>query len=155
MENTHDLTYGKSFFNSEELSYWAKLYLKYIPDDVKIILSRGSSGCSIASAILTISPERKFEHINVPKKGEDRHLGRSPYISNSLYKRCVIVDDFIGTGSTLFNIIKYAKEYKLMIKKIIVNHTDNDLSVLIGYNQYKKLYENNIVFISYPTKTGD
>ncbi len=119
------MEYRKSFFRSDNLQKYAKEYLKVLPKDVTCLVSRGSSGCSIASAMLVLS-ERRLKHWYIRKERERAHEGWDAGFRN---KRDIfaIVDDFINSGQTVEKIINYIKkEYGIKnIRCIIVAYNDD------------------------------
>lgn len=137
--------YNLSFYRADELLYWAHIYLEQIPKNVKLILSKGSSGCSIASAIMLVGVERDLRNIYIANKKEKSHRddysdfnsayyglllkGTNPLGNN--YKNCVIVDDFMDTGDTIINLVEEAEDNNLNVKRIIVYS--------ISYRAMKKL----------------
>jgi orotate phosphoribosyltransferase len=89
--------YAKTFFNSKELKWWANKYLEKLPPDVKGLVSRGSSGCAIASAMCVLS-ERPLTNLVIRKPNERAH----GEIAGTLPSEPVaIVDDFISDGITM------------------------------------------------------
>jgi orotate phosphoribosyltransferase-like protein len=106
------MEYAKSFYNTNELKTYAEKYLKKLPKDVTCLLSIGSSGCSIASAMLALST-KNLRHISVRKEKEARKSHDWEYAgvrdSKDIY---CIVDDFISTGATIENLLKKIKYFE-------------------------------------------
>ena len=96
------MQYGQSFYKTTTLRAYAKAYLKMLPKDVDILISTGSSGCAIASAMLCLST-RPLRHIYIPKSKEIRHSTTDVSLRSQQF--VAIVDDFICTGETIHRII--------------------------------------------------
>lgn len=123
------MRYGESLYVGNSLRWFAKLYLKSLPDEVNTLISTGSSGNSIASAMLALSPaERQLHHIQVRKEEESAHCqryaGNIHPISSFKYGIYAIVDDFIQTGDTMNRVIKWCKDYDITINYVIVSYVD-------------------------------
>lgn len=122
---TDRIFYAQTFYSSEGLQKYAIRYLGELPTDVTTLISQGSSGCAIASAMLahTVFP---LNHVQFRKRGEDSH--RSDYIGDYNKSRCVcaIVDDLIETGKTVISLLNKCKEYEIPVKYVIVGHIWND-----------------------------
>lgn len=52
------IVYGDTFYRSHTMRECADAYLSLLPTDVTHLISRGSSGCAIASAMLALSKGR-------------------------------------------------------------------------------------------------
>jgi hypothetical protein len=99
--------YAYSFYNQEDLIHFSKLYLKYLPKDVNILLSSGSSGAAIASGILALAPrERRLGHWYIRKPHESYHRRVSAGVQPTFRSITCFVDDFISTGETLKRVHK-------------------------------------------------
>jgi orotate phosphoribosyltransferase len=110
------LTYGESFYDSVSLGYYARRYLRALPKEVHKLLSQGTSGCAIASAMLSIS-KRKLMHTCVRKEGERAHL---PY-NIQAYDGCyAIVDDLVDTGNTIHRLLAFTDLHGLRVRYVIV-----------------------------------
>jgi adenine/guanine phosphoribosyltransferase-like PRPP-binding protein len=115
--------YGSSFYNTEELKYFAEKYIKKLPKDVTCLVSIGSSGCAIASAILTLS-EKSLNHISLRKNAtESQHAAYYAGRAKPLGVYC-IVDDFIDTGETIKNILNKHITFEKNIKYILVDYSE-------------------------------
>jgi adenine/guanine phosphoribosyltransferase-like PRPP-binding protein len=138
VEKTYSMRYNHSLYIEKHLSFWAREYLKLMPKNVKIILSQGSSGVALASAMIILAEDQNLRNIYVPKsKNEKRHSDNDGNMVNSSlgvgynlnllkseknrsYKNCVIVDDFTNTGKTILKVIKFAESLELNIKAILI-----------------------------------
>ncbi len=139
------IDYGESFYKAYDLKYFAKKYLKKLPKDVDILISRGSSGNSIASAMLTLC-EREIYHIHVRKNNrESGHSGSvigidSVCVDGEKTYIAAIVDDFIDTGKTIEEIMKkvssqsYGVFRYTKVKYILVHHDSSS-----RYARYRQL----------------
>ena len=127
-----NVNYGESFYNTKELRYFAEMYLRYLPKEVNTLVSMGSSGNSIASAMLILS-DRPLSHIQVRKSKEDAHMSEYAgwFQKNAV---CAIVDDFISCGNTvqtLINFLESKKQDNISLNCILVNHGKIDADVPI------------------------
>ena len=112
------MQYGLSFYRTGTLTAYAKAYLKVLPKDVNVLISSGSSGCTIASAMLCFS-KRPLKHIYIPKSTETRHFLQVLVLRKE--KSVAIVDDFICNGETIQRIIDILiSQYKVGKSKIYV-----------------------------------
>lgn len=120
---TERIEYGESFFSSKSFKRYVKYYTKVLPDDVNCLVSMGSSGCSIASAMLLVS-KYPLKHIYLKKNNEKSHNAFSG--PNICYNDVVaIVDDFISTGATIRKIHKKLDRLfgdKAKVKYIIIGN---------------------------------
>jgi orotate phosphoribosyltransferase len=111
--------YGESFYDSETLYNCAKSYLKKLPKDVTHLITRGASGCAIASAMLVLA-DRPLKTL-VIRKGEKVHssayTGFCPIGEQSV---AAIVDDMISTGDTIEQILKWDEARSNLIKYVLV-----------------------------------
>lgn len=111
-------SYGHSFFRAE-LKEFAKRYLACLPRDVTCLLTRGSSGCSIASAMIALS-DRGLHHVHVKKSEE---VGHSNYAGLWSGEDVVaVVDDFVDTGATIEALEKWAVERHIEVSYILLCH---------------------------------
>lgn len=97
------IDYQNTFFNPLSLRAAAKAYLEYLPDDVDVLLSTGSSGCAIASAMIVRS-KRPLRHVYVRKPSDMRGHGTQlvGWCGDSIkFLKFAIVDDFISHGGTI------------------------------------------------------
>lgn len=111
--------YATTFFQSKSLREVAKGYLEYLPDNIEGLLSTGSSGCAIASAMMACS-DRELIHIYIRKDSESAHGSDFAGVLRKEIKYA-IVDDFIDTGKTMKTLKKWAKDRKLDVTSIIVH----------------------------------
>lgn len=132
------MRYAISFYHTKSLQAYAKKYLKVLPKIVTTLVSTGSSGCSIASAMLCLS-KRKLFHYYIPKGNEVRHM--TPVI-NLEHQNVAIVDDFICTGSTVIRLLEVLKKQK---PKTIYILTSSDIGEL-NLSQLKAV-KNNFIYI--------
>jgi phosphoribosylpyrophosphate synthetase len=118
----YSFEYGSSFYNTKELKYYVEKYIKKLPKDVTCLVSIGSSGCAIASAMLILS-KKSLGHISLRKNNmESQHA--TFYAGKSKPDDvCCIVDDFINTGETIKNIINKLSIFENNIKYILVEHS--------------------------------
>jgi orotate phosphoribosyltransferase-like protein len=98
---TDHVTYQDTFFKAKSIKKVAKLYLKNLPLEVDGLMSTGSSGCAIASAMLVLS-KQPLVHTYFRKEKENAHGGS---LIRQYATKWAIVDDFIVTGRTIQNII--------------------------------------------------
>lgn len=135
----HRVEYGDTFFNAKDLRETAQLYLQHLPQDATHILSTGSSGCSIAAAMMVLAPpERNLKHCFVRRKGESRSAHSSGNIGwePSSYDVSIVVDDFISTGKTIEWILKWDKARHESIRYILVSRIHDGAvmgTLLAGY----------------------
>jgi orotate phosphoribosyltransferase len=121
--------YDHDYFVSQTLRKHAKAMLRqikllnYSGAGINTLLSRGASGCSIASAILALS-DMPLYHTFVRKPHESAH-GKSDCAGVSGRRKCVIVDDLISTGETIRNILNYAETRHLTVVAILVASCDS------------------------------
>jgi phosphoribosylpyrophosphate synthetase len=95
------ISYDDSFFNGNDLRMWAERFSKKIPKNTQILISAGSSGCAIASAILMLRPE--LSHLQIHPEGRNSHRGSQKSTSGFADypgSKGVFVDDFMETGAT-------------------------------------------------------
>ena len=116
------VSYSESFYDSKRLKAWAKRYLAELPDDVNTLVSTGSSGAAIASAMMSLS-ERPLTHWYVRKSGEDGHDSHGGSWVKHKPKFC-FVDDFISEGYTLKYVYYEYKEWKKPLSYALVGHKD-------------------------------
>lgn len=120
--------YGESFFNTKELTMYARRYLAVLPNDVDNLLVRGSSGVTIGVAMMCLS-DRPLHLVCVRKRNESRHCGS--YAGKINKGKYVIVDDFISSGETISAILEWVNLFGVELSKIIVlsnmqfDNTDN------------------------------
>lgn len=119
----------------------AKAMLKAIPGDVDTLVSAGSSGCSIAAAILVLCQQqgKRMSHIHVFPPNTTSHRGLEKVSSGYASKgKSCFVDDLLDTGktlrcvSTMYSDIDYALFYtSSSCTNLCVHKLTNDLNVRI------------------------
>ena len=122
-----EVKYSESFYESKRLREWARRYLDMLPKDAHTLVSSGSSGAAIASAMLTLS-ERPLTHTSIRKSGEDAHTSKAGSYLNHLPKFC-FVDDFISKGHTLEYVYYACEDYGTPISYALVGHKNRRQSV--------------------------
>ena len=113
------ICYSGTFYDGKTLNRAAKVYLEYLPHDVNGLLSQGTSGCAIASAML-VKSRRKLSHVAIRKDGEMSH--QAGYAGTIRGGKYVIVDDFMETGKTINRIYEWAKARGIEVAAIFVGH---------------------------------
>ena len=84
---------------------------------IDTVMSRGSSGCSLASAVLALS-DIPLSHIYVRKPHEKSH-GNSEYAGSiGDNKKAIIVDDVVSTGDTVKAVLDQA--FRMGIKVVAI-----------------------------------
>ena len=119
-----EVHYQSTFFKRDSLREAAQTYLRWLPKDVNTLISTGSSGCAIATAMVTIS-NRTLRHVFIRKQYEMKaHGNRFVGFDYGMqeYAKCAIVDDFIHTGRTITKLMKYLPERELCVDTVIVGH---------------------------------
>jgi len=119
-----EVQYSESFYDSERLREWAKQYLDKLPKDAHALVSTGSSGAAIASAMLTLS-RRKLTHIYIRKSGEDAHDMRHGGSWVKHIPKFCFVDDFISDGCTIGRVYYKCEELGYPLSYALVGHKDN------------------------------
>lgn len=110
------LEYNKSFYRADMLQKYAEQYLAALPKETTCLVSTGSSGCAIASAILALSGDGSLRHLYIPKVKEHRHGGPA-YFWLQTEKSVVIVDDFVESGSTIRRLVTILTKKKRLCKR--------------------------------------
>jgi hypothetical protein len=126
------IDYGTSLYCSWELKTIAKYALKFLSPKSNYLISSSSSGCALATAMLTLS-RRDLRHLYLRKPTEkshdtDLHAGDSSYLA--IPSSFTFVDDFIASGTTLRRVIDYAQNHNLNIIQVIVSHTNISITLL-------------------------
>lgn len=123
------MQYNQTLYRSLEVSREAARYLATLPEDVTSLVSRGYSGCAIASAMITLAglEGRSLQHVCIRKNAEAGHQhfgGQLPWQDSIL----AIVDDFIDTGDTIEAIVEIISKAMLFkrISCILVHHIYDD-----------------------------
>lgn len=122
--------YGESLFN-RDLRKWATKFLEKLPKDVTCLVSRGSSGCSIASAMIALSDNPLLHHYHIKKYRKDSHHETAGFIFET--DVVAIVDDFIDHGDTIKAIQDCLQQNRKQEKYIIVHHNNH-----IGESPFKE-----------------
>jgi len=109
------LSYNKSLFKTSEMKYFVKRFNKALPNNVSHLISRGYSGCAIASAMVA-THERELTHQAVRKEHDLSHSARFAGHDHEQLALCkkkrmftdpvAIVDDFISSGKTIRTVIR-------------------------------------------------
>jgi len=152
------IEYNSTFFNSEKLIKAASEYKILLPDDVNFLVSTGSSGCSIASALLMLCTDKHLYHLNFRKEGESCHSGLIAGSTMKIKGNGCIVDDFMDTGKTVLYIIKkfnliFGGDDRITLKYIMVGNDSADtFSYLNGVNNSNSKLIKDIKLISIPIK---
>jgi len=106
--------YGDTLYKSTTIADCARAFLKDLPGDVDILVSGGSSGCALASAMLALSGDRVLKHCAFYSKGHESHRGRAkeysgyrayPAVDGDEGSACCVVDDLIDTGKTVRSLL--------------------------------------------------
>jgi adenine/guanine phosphoribosyltransferase-like PRPP-binding protein len=111
--------YGISFFDAS-LPVIARAYLKALPTEVTCLLSRGSSGCAIASAMLALTDNPILHHVFLKKSGEQSHSTVGGSLDHT--DIVAIVDDFIDTGKTIDTLVEYLRDRNMHAECILIHH---------------------------------
>lgn len=118
--------YADSFYSSLELPVLAKQFLACLPKHITSIVSIGSSGNCIASAMLALS-DRPLIHAHLRKPDEVGNNHRyDNFIGVKPVGACAIVDDIIDTGASMTQAIKIARNCGFVPEIILVGHIFKD-----------------------------
>src|SRR3972149_525409 len=107
-----EIHYQHTFFNPHTLREAAKRYLARLPKDINVLVSTGSSGCAIATAMVILS-DRTLRHVFIRKPYEMKSHGNQfvGYEYGTMEDcKFAVVDDFIHTGRTLKRLLKQCPE---------------------------------------------
>jgi len=115
------VTYSATLYDGKTLKQATRVYLAALPAEVTGLLSQGSSGAAIASGMLTLS-RRRLTHCAVRKDGENGHQNSCAGIFDR-GKTYAIVDDFIDSGRTVRNLVRWSDARNLKVVIILVGHT--------------------------------
>ena len=132
------INYNTTFYDSLTLREAADAYLRQLPPETDLLLSRGSSGASIAAAMLTrYFGKEGLAHCYVRKPHEAAHTtGWAGCRMRS--NHAVVVDDVIDTGSTVEAILEYIKGYT-GVTHIMVGQVWVESAVLAFANRWQKI----------------
>jgi len=122
-----NVKYSESFYDAKRLKQWALRYLTKLPSDVHTLVSTGSSGVAIASAMMALS-ERPLTHWHVRKGGESAHDSHGGSYVKHRPKYC-FVDDFISEGYTLEYVYAECETYEMPLSYVLVGHLEGKLAV--------------------------
>lgn len=117
-----EVHYQKTFFNGRTLHVAARNFLNRLPKNVNTLVSAGSSGCAIATAMVALS-DRNLRHVFIRKTYElkthgDKFVGFEYGMQDDC--TCAIVDDFIASGRTVRRLMKAVPERELNVTTILV-----------------------------------
>ena len=145
---TLTMSYNHSFY-CRDVKRWAKAYLKLLPADVNVLVSMGSSGSTIATAMLVLA-NRPLYHVYLRKDGENTHAAISDPWDNNAYDLdnpfpTAVVDDFCGGGTTIATIMERLNPEKFKVRAIIVSSQfeitdDETLNLPDKMQKYKHLF---------------
>ena len=109
-----NISYERTFYASKRIKAATKRFLKALPEEVNFLVSTGSSGCAIASAMLVTSA-RSLRHVVIRKDSEQSH-GSSRIWEFPQNPVGAFVDDFISTGKTADGVLeKCGKKVKYVL----------------------------------------
>jgi len=113
------MTYQVTLYFHRQLQRCAKVFLAHLPDDVNALMSTGSSGCALASAMVALS-KRPLDHLYVRKECncDSHNSGSSGHYSHTLLY--AIVDDVVDQGDTMERLAEYTHRTGLHVKCAIV-----------------------------------
>ena len=133
--------YDDAFFHSNTIKETALQMLGVINhlnslrkrQKIDTLISRGSSGCTIASAMLALS-SIDLHHVFVRKPHENSH-GDCDKAGHRGKGLCVMVDDFISTGETARKILDFANDNSIKVVAILLGSRSGET---FFYNGHKK-----------------
>ena len=107
------LVYGSTLYHGSTIKHAAECYVRailraYKATGAKTLVSRGSSGCAIASIALMDERLEHFGHIHCGKT--TGHQGRFSGRYNDIEQGVIFVDDFIETGHTFRTVRQHLAE---------------------------------------------
>jgi orotate phosphoribosyltransferase len=122
--NLLDMNYGETLYNRKELKKALPYYVRAInrlckqDKKLKVLISTGSSGSILATAIL-LHARRNLVHLHVGKEA-----GHHGHISGNKWDLCgenhaIFVDDFIESGHSLDRCIEHVENICSNVK---LNH---------------------------------
>lgn len=114
-----EMRYETTLYFHRQLQRCARVFLEHLPEDVNALMSTGSSGCALASAMVVLS-KKPLDHLYVRKETEIAgHSSTSAghYGHALLY---AIVDDLIDSGQTMEELAEYKRKTGLHVKCAMV-----------------------------------
>jgi len=136
------MEYCTTLYNQKSLKEMAHAAAPLIPEDVTCLVSRGSSGCAFATALMMVS-EKELHHLYIRKEDESKHSHSSicagfPHLkAKEIY---CFVDDFINSGKSMLAACKGVLEYRGdKVKYALVGHMECDF-----YKLQEKFSSNDI-----------
>lgn len=130
-----EMHYNWSLYKGNPLLHFADRYFKRLPKDVTLLLSRGASGCAIASALVLYAAlnGKELNHIHLRKPGECAHSAHAGPSRLTNQVAC-IVDDFVSSGETIEEIME-------TLRRIRMPGADYVLVSRCPFSIEEKLYE--------------
>lgn len=122
-----EVHYQQTFFDPKYLREAAKRYLARLPKEVEVLVSTGSSGCAIATAMIALS-QRRLRHVFIRKSYEmkshgNRFVGYDYEHMNDLTPaNFAVVDDFIHSGRTLKRLLRQCPE-RFTFRYVLVGYS--------------------------------
>ena len=114
-----NISYERTFYATKRIKAATKRFLKALPEDVNFLVSTGSSGCAIASAMLVTS-DKPLRHVVLRKDSEESH-GSSRIWNFPPNPVGAFVDDFISTGTTADRVLN---ECGAKVKYVLIGTSD-------------------------------
>ena len=117
--------YNDTLYNSRALKEIAREYIDCLPSSVTCLVSRGASGCAIATAMLMLAPRiLKHYHIRKEYSAHASHGGFFPQPHDVL----AFVDDFINLGGT----VQYVQgQLSQPLDYVIVSYITQDVGLKV------------------------
>ena len=143
--NDRHFEYGSSLYK-EDIKYWAKRCLGSLPKGTKHLVSSGSSGCALASAMLALS-ETPLTHLCLylgekqgPYGGSHRRSQGLPGVRGVRNREFVFVDDLLDRGRTFEYVQERIHSEKGVIGAAVFCRTDWAASdVLLKLNRQTRV----------------
>lgn len=120
-----EMRYETTLYFHRQLQRCARVFLEHLPDDVDALMSTGSSGCALASAMVVLS-EKPLDHLYVRKDAEEgskHNCGSAGHYSHTLLY--AIVDDLVDSRQTMENLAEYVHKTGLHVKCALVGKIMN------------------------------
>ena len=138
LEEETVINYNTTLYDSLKLKDAADAFLRQLPLRTDLLLSRGSSGASIAAAMLAryVGGGGELAHCYVRKPHDDAHSSRWAGTRN-LSRYAVIVDDLIDTGSTIEAILEYSTR-RIHVTHILVGKVWEESAAQAFANRWQK-----------------